>query len=87
MSITSPLPLAPWGSSRLAPYATTVPMPHASVTIDPVTQLGVFRDRNGCVVEMGQHGTASATGTSQTTSPDGQPGATDQSTDQDDQQD
>ncbi|WP_424211180.1 putative ATP-grasp-modified RiPP [Streptomyces sp. BI20] len=79
--------IAPWGTSRMEPYPHTVRMPHVTVTIDPVTQLGVFRDANGQVVEMGKHGTASSTGTSSTTSPDGRPGATDQSTDQDDQQD
>ncbi|MCX5194437.1 putative ATP-grasp-modified RiPP [Streptomyces sp. NBC_00249] len=87
MSITSLAPVPPWGSSRLAPYATIVQVPHASVTVDPVTQLGVFRDRNGQVVEMGQHGTSSATGTTTQTSPDGGPGTSDQGSDQDDQQD
>lgn len=85
MSITSPAPVTPWGSSRLAPYTTTVQLPYASVTIDPATQLGVFRDRHGHVVEMGKHGTSSATGTTTTTSPDGQ--AADQGSDQDSQQD
>ncbi|MCX5375915.1 putative ATP-grasp-modified RiPP [Streptomyces sp. NBC_00091] len=87
MSITYPTPITPWGTSRLAPYTNTVQLPHASVTIDPDTQLGIFRDRHGEVVEMGQHGTAKATASSETTSPDGQPGATDQRPDQDDEQD
>lgn len=80
-------PVAPWGSSRLAPHPTTIQLPHTSVTIDPDTQTGIFRDRNGKVVEMGQHGTASSTGTQTQTSPDGGPGTTDQGSDQDDQQD
>lgn len=87
MSITHPTPVTPWGSSRLAPYRNTVQLPYATVTIDPATQLGVARDRNGHVVEMGQHGTAQATGTSETTSPDGNKDATDQRSDQDDKQD
>ncbi|MFD0269121.1 putative ATP-grasp-modified RiPP [Streptomyces sp. NPDC127106] len=87
MSITPSLPVTPWGSSRLAPYPTTVLVPHASVTIDPTTQLGVFRDRYGKVVEMGKHGTSSATGTTTSTSPDGGPGTSDQGSDQDSQQD
>ncbi|MGP3688439.1 putative ATP-grasp-modified RiPP [Streptomyces sp. IBSNAI002] len=87
MSITSPTPIAPWGSSRLAPYATTVQLPHASVTIDPTTQLGIFRDRHGRVAEMGKHGTSSATGTTTSTSPDGGQGTGDQGSDQDSQQD
>ncbi|MFF4580258.1 putative ATP-grasp-modified RiPP [Streptomyces sp. NPDC001373] len=52
------------------PYTTAVQLPHASVTIDPATQLGVFRDRHGNVVEMGKHGTSSGTGTTTSTSPD-----------------
>lgn len=87
MSITSPTPIAPWGSSRLAPYPATVQLPHASVTIDPNTQLGIFRDRHGRVVEMGKHGTSSATGTTTSTSPDGGQGTGDQGSDQDSQQD
>ncbi|MFB7176899.1 putative ATP-grasp-modified RiPP [Streptomyces sp. NPDC056257] len=88
MSITPATLAAPWGSSRLAPYATAVAVvPQVSVTIDPSTQLGVFRGRDGQVVEMGQHGTARATATQQATSPDGGPGTTDQGSDQDDEQD
>ncbi|MET9882585.1 putative ATP-grasp-modified RiPP [Streptomyces sp. NPDC006430] len=87
MSITSPTPIVPWGSSRLAPYAATMQLPHASVTIDPNTQLGIFRDRHGRVVEMGKHGTSSATGTTTSTSPDGGQGTGDQGSDQDSQQD
>lgn len=74
----------PWGARRLAPYPTTVCRPHATVDIDPVTQLGVFRDRAGQVVEMGQHGTSSGTETSTTTNADSQ---NDQGHDQDSQQD
>lgn len=70
----------PWGASRLAPYPTTVQLPHATVTIDPATQLGVFRDRAGQVVEMGKHGTSSGTETSTTTNSDS---ANDQGHDQD----
>ncbi|MFE5828566.1 putative ATP-grasp-modified RiPP [Streptomyces erythrochromogenes] len=64
----------PWGAGRLAPYPTTIPLPHSSVHIDPDTQLGVFRDRAGQVVEMGKHGTSSGTETSTSTSSDGQSG-------------
>ncbi|MCX4394371.1 putative ATP-grasp-modified RiPP [Streptomyces sp. NBC_00264] len=76
----------PWGASRLAPYPTTIRRPHATVTVDPATQLGVFRDRAGQVVEMGKHGTSSATETSTSTSSDGQSG-NDQGHDQDSNQD
>ncbi|WP_411113218.1 putative ATP-grasp-modified RiPP [Streptomyces sp. 029-5] len=74
----------PWGAGRLAPYPTAVRRPHATVIIDPATQVGVFRDRSGRVVEMGKHGTSSGTETSTTTNSDSQ---NDQGHDQDSQQD
>ncbi|MFG3493866.1 putative ATP-grasp-modified RiPP [Streptomyces sp. NPDC047928] len=77
-------PTRPWGTSRLAPYPTTVRRPHATVTVDPATQLGVFRDRAGQVVEMGKHGTSSGTETSTTTNSDSR---NDQGYDQDSSQD
>ncbi|MEW1701213.1 putative ATP-grasp-modified RiPP, partial [Streptomyces sp. NPDC091278] len=55
----------------------------ATVTIDPTTQLGVFRDRVGQVVEMGKHGTSSGTETSTTNSDS----KNDQGHDQDSNQD
>ncbi|MFI7101050.1 putative ATP-grasp-modified RiPP [Streptomyces sp. NPDC050161] len=76
--------LRPWGAGRLAPYPTTVRRPHTTVTVDPATQLGVFRDRAGHVVEMGRHGTNSGTETSTATNSDSAP---DQGHDQDSQQD
>lgn len=72
----------PWGANRLAPYPTTVPVPHASASVDPATQLGVFRDWRGNLVEMGKHGTSSGTETSTSTSSDGSSG-NDQGSDQD----
>ncbi|MET9529227.1 MULTISPECIES: putative ATP-grasp-modified RiPP [unclassified Streptomyces] len=72
--------VCPWGAHRLTPYPATVRLPHASVTVDPVTQLGVFRDRAGHVVEMGKHGTSKGTETSTTTNSDSAP---DQGHDQD----
>ncbi|MEU3045841.1 putative ATP-grasp-modified RiPP [Streptomyces sp. NPDC006984] len=85
-SAAAPTPTRPWGASRLAPYPTTTHLPHASVSIHPETQLGIFLDRNGRVVEMGKHGTSSGTETSTSTSPDGQSG-NDQGSDQDSNQD
>ncbi|MEU0274914.1 putative ATP-grasp-modified RiPP [Streptomyces sp. NPDC006307] len=79
MTVTSP-----WASRRLRPYPTTVKLPFSTVEIDPATQLGVFRDRHGRVVDMGRHGTSSATETSTSTNLDSQP---DQGHDQDNQQD
>lgn len=74
----------PWGAGRLAPYPAAIRRPHATVVIDPTTQLGVFRDRAGQVVEMGRHGTSSATETSTTTNSDSR---NDQGHDQDSNQD
>ncbi|WP_256104260.1 putative ATP-grasp-modified RiPP [Streptomyces sp. ODS05-4] len=76
----------PWGASRLAPYPTTVPRPHATVVIDPDTQLGVYRDRAGNVIEMGKHGTSKGTETSTTTNSDSD-SKNDQGHDQDSTQD
>ncbi|MFD9816187.1 putative ATP-grasp-modified RiPP [Streptomyces sp. NPDC059080] len=86
MTTTAETPAAapPWGAARLAPYPTTARLPHATVAIDPVTQLGVFRDHAGRVVEMGRHGTSSGTETSTVTNSDSQ---NDQGHDQDSQQD
>lgn len=44
----------PWGASRLGPYPTTVEVPFTAVGIDPDTQLGVFRDASGRIVNMVQ---------------------------------
>ncbi|MFJ5524326.1 putative ATP-grasp-modified RiPP [Streptomyces sp. NPDC093249] len=83
-SVAPVTPTPPWGASRLAPYPDVVRQPYATVTIDPTTQLGVFRDRVGQVVEMGKHGTSSGTETSTTTNSDSK---NDQGHDQDSNQD
>ncbi|MBD0708650.1 MULTISPECIES: putative ATP-grasp-modified RiPP [unclassified Streptomyces] len=77
-------PTRPWAAARLAPYPAVVRRPHATVSIDPATQLGVFRDRAGRVVERGRHGTGSGTETSTTTNSDSK---NDQGHDQDSSQD
>jgi putative ATP-grasp target RiPP len=59
-------------------------MPFTTVTVDPDTQVGVFRDAEGQVVEMGKHGTSSATSTTTVTNLDSR---NDQGSDQDSQQD
>ncbi|MFI0717648.1 putative ATP-grasp-modified RiPP [Streptomyces sp. NPDC021224] len=77
-------PARPWGADRLAPYPAVTHRPHASVTVDPATQLGVFTDRVGTVIEMGKHGTSKGTETNTTTNADSAP---DQGHDQDSEQD
>ncbi|XKK59206.1 putative ATP-grasp-modified RiPP [Streptomyces sp. ARC32] len=79
-----PASTRPWVAGRLAPYPTVVHRSHATVTIDPATQLGVYRDRAGRVIEMGKHGTSSGTETATTTNSDSQ---NDQGHDQDSNQD
>ncbi|WNI15316.1 putative ATP-grasp-modified RiPP [Actinacidiphila sp. ITFR-21] len=79
-----PTACRPWGAGRLAPYPTTSHRPHVSVVIDLDTQLGVFRDRAGLVVDMGKHGTSKGTETSTTTNSDS---ANDHGHDQDSEQD
>ncbi|MGW7366652.1 putative ATP-grasp-modified RiPP [Streptomyces sp. NPDC054841] len=83
-SVALPTPARPWGAGRLTPYPTTIRRPHATVAVDPTTQLGVFRDHDGQVVEMGKHGTSSGTETSTTTNSDSR---NDQGHDQDSSQD
>ncbi|WP_284581206.1 putative ATP-grasp-modified RiPP [Streptomyces sp. 2P-4] len=82
MTTANLIAVRPWGASRLAPYPTTIPRPHASVSVAPETQLAVFLDRAGHTVEMGKHGTNSGTETSTSTSADGQHG-NDQDSNQD----
>ncbi|MEV5881421.1 putative ATP-grasp-modified RiPP [Streptomyces sp. NPDC052020] len=77
-------PMRPWGAGRLTPYPTTIRRPHTTVVIDPTTQLGVFHNSAGEVVEMGKHGTSSGTETSTTTNSDSR---NDQGHDQDSNQD
>ncbi|WP_349256486.1 putative ATP-grasp-modified RiPP [Streptomyces luomodiensis] len=79
-----PTPVRPWGLRRLGPYPAAAEMPFTTVTIDPDSQTGVFRDRDGLVVEMGKHGTSSATSTSTVTNLDSR---NDAGSDQDSQQD
>lgn len=74
----------PWGADRLGPYPNVTHRPHVSVSLDPDTQLGVFTDRVGSVIEMGKHGTSKGTETNTTTNSDSAP---DQGHDQDSEQD
>ncbi|WP_369395125.1 putative ATP-grasp-modified RiPP [Streptomyces sp. CG1] len=62
---------APWGVSRMAPYPTTAPG-YALAALDPSTQVAVFFDADGHVLEMPGHGTSTGTTPSTGTSPDGQ---------------
>ena len=84
MSTAVKAAVRPWGTGRLGPYPTVTHRPHASVTLDPDTQLGVYLDHAGQVVEMGKHGTSKGTETKTATTSDSAP---DQGHDQDSEQD
>ena len=51
----------PWGLGRMAEYPSVTVQPYAIVELDPATQLGLFKDAAGDVLEMGQHGTSKGT--------------------------
>ena len=53
----------PWGVSRMRPYPRTYQQSFTTVELDPATQTGKFRDADGRVVEMGNHGTSKGTET------------------------
>ncbi|WP_033196206.1 putative ATP-grasp-modified RiPP [Streptomyces xiaopingdaonensis] len=82
---TTERPRIPWGITRMRPYPSTYQPGYATVELDPATQVAVFRDERGGVVEMGKHGTAKGTETSpQSTNLDSR---NDTDHDQDDEQD
>ncbi|QMU68279.1 putative ATP-grasp-modified RiPP [Streptacidiphilus sp. P02-A3a] len=51
----------PWGLRRMRSYAVLHEVPFTTVEVNTVDQLGVFRDAEGTVVEMGKHGTLKGT--------------------------
>lgn len=57
---------APWGTTRMAPYAETDPVPPLTPVIDPETQIAVIIDEHGRTVEL--HNTSSSTSNSTSTS-------------------
>ncbi|MFD0265431.1 putative ATP-grasp-modified RiPP [Streptomyces sp. NPDC127106] len=58
---------APWGITRMAPYAETRPVPLLTAVIDPETQIAVVIDEHGRAVEL-HHQTGSGTSSSTSTS-------------------
>ncbi|MEU7067276.1 putative ATP-grasp-modified RiPP [Streptomyces sp. NPDC046161] len=46
---------APWGTTRMAPYAETDVVPLLTPVIDPDTQVAVITDECGRTVELGDH--------------------------------
>ncbi|TQF04373.1 putative ATP-grasp-modified RiPP [Kitasatospora acidiphila] len=77
---------APWGTTRMRPYADTPPVAALTAAIDPRTQVAVFHDQQGRTVEMGKHGTSTDTSAPTSTGGgdgDGQSGGQSQPTDLD----
>ncbi|MFF4105083.1 putative ATP-grasp-modified RiPP [Streptomyces sp. NPDC001903] len=59
---------APWGTTRMAPYAETAQVPPYVPEIDPETQIAVFVDEQGRTVELQDSRTSSSTSGSTSTS-------------------
>lgn len=55
--------MRPWGIGRMRAYPTLYQQGYTTVTLDPATQLAVYRDARGMVVELGKHGTSKGTET------------------------
>lgn len=54
---------APWAMRLVTDRRPVGPPSYATVTLDAVTQIAVYADAVGQVVEMGKHGTSKTTGT------------------------
>ncbi|MGW0184666.1 putative ATP-grasp-modified RiPP [Streptomyces sp. NPDC003362] len=60
-------PGAPWGTTRMAPYAETGTAPLRTPVIDPETQIAGFVDEHGRTTELHNHHTGSSTSSSTST--------------------
>ncbi|MEW2726284.1 putative ATP-grasp-modified RiPP [Streptomyces albidoflavus] len=61
--------ITPWGTGRMRPYVATAPVPQATPTIDPDTQVALIVGEDGRTVELGGHGTSTSGLTPTTTMP------------------
>ncbi|MFI5666036.1 putative ATP-grasp-modified RiPP [Streptomyces sp. NPDC051704] len=61
-------PDAPWGTTRMAPYAETAPGPLHVPVIDPETQIAFVTDEHGRTVGLHNSQTSSSTSNSTSTS-------------------
>ncbi|WP_328929943.1 putative ATP-grasp-modified RiPP [Streptomyces sp. NBC_00190] len=76
---------APWGITRMAPYAETDPTPLLTPVIDPETQIAVIIDEHGRTVQLGDHlvsissskSTSTSSSTNSSTSTSGYEGSSD----------
>ncbi|TDO67222.1 putative ATP-grasp target RiPP [Kribbella sp. VKM Ac-2571] len=67
--------IRPWGLSRASDFAEAAPLAYTIIDVDPVTQLGRFRDSNGVVVDpvmaSPKHGSGTTTNPRTATGQDG----------------
>lgn len=76
---------APWGTTRMAPYAEDNPAPLLTPVIDPETQIAVVVDEQGRTVQLGEHlagispenSTSTSSSTNNSTSTSGYEGSSD----------
>ncbi len=65
----------PWGLTRASDFAEAAPLDYTTVDVDPVTQMGRCRDRNGLVVDpmtaSPKHGSGTTTNPRTATGQDG----------------
>lgn len=54
---------APWGLTRMQPYAPRVEVHYRAIGVDPVTQLGRFVDPDGRIVSIDDARMATSDGT------------------------
>lgn len=57
------VPTVPWGLTRATGWLPIAPLPYDTARLDPDTQLAVFTDKDGHLVELGRHGSNSASAT------------------------
>ncbi|MEU9885197.1 putative ATP-grasp-modified RiPP [Sphaerisporangium sp. NPDC051011] len=50
--------IRPWGLSRMTERLPPAPLPYATTSFDPTSQLTLFCDAQGAIVDMGKDGTS-----------------------------
>lgn len=61
MTTTKDRPVRPWGMSRATENLPIAPLPWVSTRLDPETQLAIFYDKDGSIIDI-----ASGAGSSRT---------------------
>lgn len=55
--MSNDLPMRPWGLGRATGHLQEVSLPYATARLDPASQLTIFYDAQGVIVDMGGGGT------------------------------